>query len=273
TYPPIWLSSLRMPKPLEPQFWFEPSSSSDIEEWLREPEITYSLQELRLYFNSSVIVVEGRHETQAPWFRSEVTIRTALVSPDQALSLARALSSANHYRYLVPSEGHNLEINKDPYRLLGWLKDPDTNEPRIDENDSFRGSITASGDVPGSVVTETFHLKSDWPNDEAIVGSNGVVIFTRERWSDDIVMDGGRRRYDDRPTSKGERLHMDKGALKQFLASEGMDLIVHVENTRANRGYDYGESSREEKRHTYNRHFVLRSDGTYEDPFGNSGTW
>ncbi|WP_158819896.1 ATP-binding protein [Granulicella sp. S156] len=273
TYPPIWLSSLRTPKPLEPQFWFEPLSRASIEEWLGEPEIAFSLKEIRLDSASSQIVVEGQHETQAPWFRSEVIIRTALVSPDRALSLARALSSANHYRYYVPSEGHDLEINKGPYRLRGWLKDPDTNEPRIDEHDTFRGSITASGDIPGSAVTKKFHLNSNWPHDETITGSDGAVIFTRERWCDGIVTDGGYRRYDDRPTSEGERLYMDKRALKQFLASEGMDLIVHIQNTRANRGYGYGESNQDEKRHTYNKHFILKSDGTYQDPLGNSGTW
>jgi hypothetical protein len=273
TYPPIWLSSLRMPKPLEPQFWFEPSSRENVDKWLSEPEIEYSLNELRLGWDSSKVTVEGWHETQAPWFRAVVHIRTALVSSDRAISLARALSSANHYRYFVPPEGHNLEIDKGQYRLLGWLKDPDRNEPRIDENDTFRGSITASGDVPGSAVSKHFGLKSNWPQDGVITGSDGKVIFIRERWCDEVAMDGGRRRYDDRPNSKGERLFIDKKALKQFLASERMDLIVHVEITRGNRGYDYGESSRDEKRDTYNQHFVLRQDGSYEDPFGNLGTW
>jgi hypothetical protein len=273
TYSPIWLSSLRMPKPLEPQFWFEPSSSADIDEWLREPEQAFFLGELANGSDSDTLVVEGHHEEQAPWFRSDVSVRTALVSPDRAISLARALSSANHYRYFVPPEGHALEIDNGSYQLLGWLKSPDVPDARIDGHDTFRASLNASGDVPGTAISKLFLLKSSWPKDETIAGPDGVVVFSRERWSDDVAMDGERRAYSDQPTSKGERLRIRKESLKQFLASKGLDLIVHIENTRANRGYDYGGSDRNEKRQTYNKHFVFRHNGIYEDAFGNSGTW
>ena len=42
TYPPAWLYSFRMPKPLESQFWFEPLSSGDIDKWIQEPDLTFS---------------------------------------------------------------------------------------------------------------------------------------------------------------------------------------------------------------------------------------
>jgi len=274
TYPPIWLYSLRMPKPLENQFWFEPSSSEDIEKWIQEPNLTFFLDEIGIPNASTTIAVDGGHETQAPWFRSEVHIRTALVSPDRAVSLLRALASADHYRYFVPSEGHELEINKGPYRLLGWLKDPESRDSGIDDHDTFRADIKPYGDIPGSMITEKLSLRSKWPRDEIIRDDDGTVIFSRERWCDDIPMDSGRRRrYHDTPTSKGERLLIEKRALKSFLDCEGLDLVVHIQHTRANRGYDYASSESNEKRHTYNRHFVLRNNGTYEDAFGNSGTW
>jgi hypothetical protein len=274
TYPPIWLYSLRMPKPLENQFWFEPSSSDDIEKWIQEPDLTFFLNEIRICNGSASIVVEGGHETQAPWFRSEVQIRTALVSPDRAVSLLRALASADHYRYFVPSEGHELEINVGPYRLLGWLKNPETKDSGIDDHDTFRADIKPYGDIPGSVIADKLGLQPKWPRDEIIQDNGGTVIFSRERWCDEIPLDSDRRRrYHDTPTSKGERLQIEKRALKSFLGSESLDLIVHIQHTRANRGYDYGSSKNNEKRHTYNRHFVLRKNGTYEDAFGNSGTW
>jgi hypothetical protein len=263
-----------MPKPLENQFWFEPSSSEDIEKWIQEPNLTFFLDEIGIPNASTTIAVDGGHETQAPWFRSEVHIRTALVSPDRAVSLLRALASADHYRYFVPSEGHELEINKGPYRLLGWLKDPESRDSGIDDHDTFRADIKPYGDIPGSMITEKLSLRSKWPRDEIIRDDDGTVIFSRERWCDDIPMDSGRRRrYHDTPTSKGERLLIEKRALKSFLDCEGLDLVVHIQHTRANRGYDYASSESNEKRHTYNRHFVLRNNGTYEDAFGNSGTW
>ena len=274
TYPPTWLYSFRMPKPLESQFWFEPSSSVDVDKWIQEPNLTFFLHEIGICNGSATISVEDGHETQAPWFRSEVRIRTALVSPDRAVSLLRALASANHYRYFVPSEDHELEIDDGPYRLLGWLKNPETKDSGIDDRDTFRADIKPQGEIPGSVITKKLGLKVDWPHDEIIRDGSGSVIFSRERWCDEIPMNSDRRRrYHDTPTSKGEILQIDKSALKGFLRSEGLDLVVHIQHTRANRGYDYGSSERNEKRYTYNRHFVLRTNGTYEDAFGNSGTW
>jgi hypothetical protein len=272
--PPIWLYSLRMPKPLESQFWFEPSSSDNIEEWIQEPDIAFFLDEVGICNGSATISVDGGHETQAPWFRSEVQIRTALVSPDRSVSLVRALATADHYRYFVPSEGHNLEINAGPYRLLGWLKNIETRDPGIDDHDTFSADIKPHGNIPGSVITRKLGLQHQWPHDEVIRDRSGSMIFTRERWCDEIPLDSDRRRrYHDTPTSKGERLRVDKGALKGFLDSESLDLIVHIEHTKANQGYDYANRNGHEKRHTYDRHFVLRKDGTYEDAFGNSGTW
>lgn len=274
TYPPIWLFSLRMPKPLENQLWFDPSSSADIEEWIQEPTLTYFLNEIGIGNDSATIVVDGGHETQAPWFRSEVQIRTALVSPDRAVSLLRALASADHYRYFVPSEEHELELNVGPYRLLGWLKNPEGRDSGIDDHDTFRADIKPYGDIPGSMITGKLGLQSKWPCDEIIQDNEGTVIFSRERWCDEIQLNSDRRRrYHDELTSKGERLRIQKCALTPFLSSTSLDLIVHIQHTRVNRGYDYGSSKSDEKRHTYNRHFVLRKDGTYEDAFGNSGTW
>ena len=160
TYPPTWLYSFRMPKPLENQFWFEPSSSADIEKWIQEPDLPFFSDEIGIRNGSATIMVEGGHETQAPWFRSEVQIRTALVSPDRSVSLLRALASADHYRYFVPSEGHELEINVGPYRLLGWLKNPDTRDSGIDDHDTFRADIKPHGDIPGSADYQKTRLAS-----------------------------------------------------------------------------------------------------------------
>jgi len=218
TYPPTWLYSFRMPKPLENQFWFEPSSSADIEKWIQEPDLAFFLDEIGIRNGSATITVDGGHETQAPWFRSELQIRSALVSPDRSVSLLRALATADHYRYFVPSEGHELEINVGPYRLLGWLKNPETRDSGIDDRDTFRADIKPYGDIPGSVITKKLGLQPKWPRDEIIRDGNGNLIFSRERWCDEVQLDSDRRRrYHDTPTSKGERLRIEKRALKLIL--------------------------------------------------------
>ena len=84
-------------------------------------------------------------------------------STDRSVSLLRALATADHYRYFVPSEGHELEINAGPYRLLGWLKNPETRDSGIDDHDTFRADMKPYGDIPGSVITKKLGLQFQWP--------------------------------------------------------------------------------------------------------------
>jgi energy-coupling factor transporter ATP-binding protein EcfA2 len=271
--PHHWLSELRMPKPLEARFWNEPPSDGNIRSWLDADDSAYFLNEIGIRPNIPEIVVDGRHETQAHWFRSDVHIRSALVSPDRALSLLRALETADHYRYFVPPEEHNLEIESDGYTLRGWLKSIESEGEGIDDRDTFRASISPHGHLPGTAVTRYFNLKQQISEEGHIVGDKNETIFLRELWSDETAQDNRRHRYGERPISSGERLKIDKRRLQEFLTVQGFDLIVHVEQTRADRGYGYGESSSKEEKQIYNRHFVLRANRIYEDAFGNSGAW
>jgi hypothetical protein len=196
-----------------------------------------------------------------------------LVAPDKALSLLRALETANHYRYFVPPEEHNLEIARDGYTLRGWLKSAESEGEGIDDRDTFRASVNPNGNLPGTSVSQHFHLEKEISVEGHIVGLEGETIFLRELWSDETEQDDRRHRYGEGSISRGERLKIDKQRLQEFLTVQKLDLIVHVEQTRADRGYGYGESSSKEEKRIYNRHFVLRANRIYEDAFGNSGAW
>jgi energy-coupling factor transporter ATP-binding protein EcfA2 len=273
TDPHHWLSELRMPKPLEARFWNEPPSNGNIRSWLDAGDSAYFLNEIEIQPNVPEIIVGGRHETQAHWFRSDVHIRSALVAPDKALSLLRALETANHYRYFVPPEEHNLEIARDGYTLRGWLKSAESEGEGIDDRDTFRASVNPNGNLPGTAISQHFHLEKEISVEGHIVGLEGETIFLRELWSDETEQDDRRHRYGEGSISRGERLKIDKQRLQEFLTVQKLDLIVHVEQTRADRGYGYGESSSKEEKRIYNRHFVLRANRIYEDAFGNSGPW
>ena len=268
-----WLFSLRTPKPLEKRFWYGPPHKEHVESWISDDDTACFLGEIGVAADSPFVVVDGRHETQADWFRSDVNLRSALVTPARSLSLLRALESADHYRYLVPPEDHNLEINRDGYQLVGWLKSVEHEGEGIEDNDTFRASIRAYEYLPGTAVTQYFKLEKRISDQGLIVGQNDEIVFQSEIWSDEIEQNDRRHRYGQRPVSTGQRLKMDRGRLAEFLTSQGLDLIVHVQETRANRGYGYGESCDKEKKQVHNRHFVLRADRSYEDALGHIGTW
>ena len=74
------------------------------------------LAELGLASNDGSIVVEGYHDTRSYEFRSSAWVHSALISPETARALVRALQTVNDsWDYRIPPEGDKLEINVPPY--------------------------------------------------------------------------------------------------------------------------------------------------------------
>jgi hypothetical protein len=100
------------------------------------------------------------------------------------------------------------------------------------------------------------------------------TVFTYEAWGDNRDDEPEDRfRYDETVRSSGWRLRVDRDALKTFLDRVGLDLIVEVEITRRNKGYDYSRYDEEgTKAAKFDRVLVLRRDGTIEAAEGCLGT-
>ena len=100
-------------------------------------------------------------------------------------------------------------------------------------------------------------------------------MFIYEAWGDNRGDEPEDRfRYDETVRSSGWRLRVDKDALRTFLNKMGLDLIVEIEITRRNKGYDYSRYDEEEaKEARFDRVLLLRRDGTIEAAEGRLGTW
>ena len=271
TEPPYWLSDQRDIKPLVPRLWF--STNVNDEDWLNDVRQQHLLDELGLCEYDSDVVVAGHAYTAQTKRRSTLYISSALVSPDTASALVRALQSVdNTWDYKIPEQDDHLEIDEAPYQLIGWLIHPERDN-RLDNNDGLRREVSSCSVKPGAKVSKVLGLSE--ANDIGCrrwVGFDGEVKLSYVAWSDDMS-DSTLRYSSESPRSYGHRLIASRSALQDFLIELQMDLIVEIDLTRRIRdGYD-NDDSKEEKSIRYDLLVVLRRDGRIEAANGCIGTW
>lgn len=271
--PPLWLSDLHSPKPLEDRFWFAPTDNTDL--WIDGVGNEEFLRELLLDGKEGLIVVDSSHDTRLRDLRSSAHVNTALVSAETAGALVRALQSTDEPSdYRIPPAEDELEIDDPPYKLVGWLT-YDERDPGIDEGDPLHYEVGSLRCRPSNGTLTALGLTFSIGDRPIWRTKSGKVAFVYEAWGDNLGGEDDRRRsYSHAISSSGRRLLIDREALKAFLDKSGLDLIVEVEITRRNKDYDYsGYDEEEAKESHFDRILLLRGDGTIEAAEGRLGTW
>lgn len=199
-----------------------------------------------------------------------------LVSPDTAAALVRALQTVDDsWDYRIPAADDDLEIDVPPYKLIGWLDDV-THDSGIDERDPLRYEVRSIECCPSRKTATALDLAFVYDNQARWVEANDrKQVFVYEAWGDNRGEESeDRLRYDEAVRSSGWRLRIEKEALRIFLDTVGLDLIVEVEITRRNKGYEYWRQDEEKaKEARFDRVVLLRRDGALEAAEGCCGTW
>jgi hypothetical protein len=252
-----WLSDLRLPTPHRADCW---GRFQALEEWLRHDDQAEYDAELGFEeTHGTAIVVRGHISMGDSGRRGTVHVTSALVCPDKALSLMRALQTASNPRdFMLPVEEQGYgekEINEDGFELKAWLNDRRFEEG-LDEFDPLargvRGSfITFSADFLREMGLSLI------PGTQRYTSPNGSEIAHLEIWNDSLESERIRG-----PFSEGERLWLRLDALLEYLRRRGRDLIIEVKIAR-NR-----ERSQRDEEEKYDlgksRIYLLRRDGTLE---------
>lgn len=275
TFPPLWLADLCSPKPLESRFWSVPAGSVDlwVDGGIRDDEF---LEELGLPGKEESIVIEGHLDTRSTNFMSSVEIHSALVSPETAGALARALQTVDDaWSYRIPKDEDDIEIKAPPYNLLGWLVYGEGGTG-IDDHDPLRYGVDAPRFQPSKKTAKALNLRIIMDNRlRWIDARRGNTAFLYEAWGDTRGDEQEERyRHDFAIRSSGERLWVYKESLTAFLKKRGLDLIIEIEITRRNSGYDssgYDDEKKKESR--FDKVIILRRDGTIEGAEGHLGSW
>jgi hypothetical protein len=266
TDPSCWLADRRSATPLEPSFFgvvpnrttFRQGGQTAFDQLLAPRQDD---QDVLLLASWVELEDEDRYVT--------MQVASALVSPESAHSLLRALQTASPHWFRLPFAGEGsdfdgAEIDEPGFRLLGWLDDIRVTWEGLDDHDPLATTIADDRTVPGSDFITVNQLSVDWTGCR-FRAANGDEVAHVEIWSDEAGP--GDRREIPRP-SQGRRTWVRRDALLRFLNRRELDLLIEAKVDIFARS-DPG-SGRENDDHGYQESciYLLRRDGTLETVAG-----
>jgi hypothetical protein len=191
----------------------------------------------------------------------QLRVRSALVNSRAAQSLATALREAESVDFNLPSYGsQDCEFLTPPFELIGWIKQRDGGDGRLDRFDPHAREIYYPPEEVGETHSSLLELSADYEKREwSRAASTPSVIV--EIWSSRNIS-----RREDEPSRLGDRMSASLDLLKQLCAKSGKDLIFSVEINRSLHR-DYRSRSRDEDVYTISSHkiFLFSSDGIVRD--------
>jgi hypothetical protein len=272
TDPPLWFSDLRGPTPLDQRLWVA-DERSDVA-WTRAARMDEFLEELDLGkapARPGWIVVSGDYSTSIGRRRTDVRIATGLVGSRTAAALTNALNSIdNAWSFKIPDEDDDLQIDEEPYRLLGWIAH-EGGDTRFDDRDPLRHETGKIRSKPGAAIVKHLRLKQVGVN--PVVWTTGEVAeatFIHEAWSDEPNEDERQSRYD---RTEGWRLWARTDAVASFLAHQELDLICEVElDRRLEKEYSRSHDKTERKG-SFHKAICFRANGAITIGERDIGAW
>ncbi len=217
----LWLADRRDPVPTEAPNW---KSRGEDEAWRFSITKNDLLDALR--FEENGICVWGSWNRVEGDQEEDITISSALVNSERGHSLLRALQTIpDPHGYRIPPSGNDLEIDFGHYQLKGWIWET-SGEHGIDKRDPWAGDIGYPPIRPAKWFSDLVGLQSD---DERrlwrTLSSDQPVLCSRV-W--------GRKSIKNEYVSPeiGSRLIVSEKALKQWLSSLGMNIILEVQIRR-----------------------------------------
>lgn len=263
TWKEFWLSDLRDPIPLDRKFWVSEYNTFD-KKWRDNIDDNYYDEVIGLKSDSelaSIVVYNGytRHFGEN---NETVSVRSAMVSSQTSESLLRALQTAkDHFDYRIPLENDNLQIDEGRFKLIGWLKEINSEHTELDKNDPFANGVGKSYILLGKEVEKTFHINYSEDFKQAFYKKE--KIFEYQNWSDE----NERQNYNSFESS-GVLALIDIKFLLNFLKKRELCLIIKCTISRhlKERDYSYKKSQRKNEAKIY----LIKSNGEVKTIRGRS---
>lgn len=271
TDPPLWLADLREPVPLRPDFWREPQEP--LAEWVTLVREERMRSEFQPSDRPGYVLVGGSWQVRTRDRTENVSCSSALVEPALAACLLRAVQTMDSaYDYSIPreDEGHDLDPEQGPYQMIPWLRTP-SSDGGVDDLDELRGEASLVDWQPGRRVREACALQRDPAGAPFWTAHERLPMFLYEVWGEHDRDDD---RYSTPMAVAGRRLLVERTQLQEFLAREGLELVIEVEVRREGRGnrrsYDPEDNT---PASLYDRVYRLDSAGGLHTAEGYIGTW
>lgn len=261
----FWLADLRTSTPFRRASWghFPP-----MERWFRRDDPTEYEAALGIGEpgHEDEYVVDGSIQEHDRRRRGRVSVSSALVSPDTARALLRALQTTDPGNFRLPYAGEESdygvsEISEPGFVLKGLVTGWRREREYLDEHDPLTRDIKGPFPLVGQGFLDTLGVSM---SDDFLTYSepDGNVVARLEVWSDDPQ----ERERITEAFSTGERLWVRTEALLDYLRRRSMDLVIEVQITRnVERSYDT-ENYLKEREYDPGRStiYILRRDGSLE---------
>jgi len=252
TKPDRWLADLRAAAPSEPELFGQPAPIDDA--WgtpvPADHDRALGLVDGKL---SEPVLVAASTSLRQRKGRESIYIRSAVVAPDHAADLQRALASAsNPHDWRLPEEDEKeFEVGHGTFELRGWLVETREEHEGLDEHDPYAHGIRVTVPLPGRRFRETAHATFN-PTSLLLLGQDGSVVARVEQWADpDADLDTLTS-----VASSGYRVSVDRAALLHHLAQTDTNLIVEVQI-----GRHRSDCSSSEYRAPYSRIYLVDATG------------
>lgn len=190
---------------------------------------------------------------------------SALVAPDRALALVRALQCARSpFEHHLPKAGDEFELEHGPFQLRGWITDPHI-EKGLDQYDPWSGSIDYPACAPADGFVKMLEISADselrsWTPTSGDRSEDTIGCMVWGTWQDSDTDD-----YYEGSGDTGTVLAASPNLLLRLMAETSMPLIFDVRVTRSLARSRYGSDSDDSLGYTfpYTGIFLLTSDGNY----------
>jgi len=281
TYAICWLVDLRAPKPAKVKYW-QPLPLED-DSWLEQIDNEIFYDELAHGENDDIVLYSWRDIKELQYgssLGSEVMrVSSAFVPHDTAPGLLRALQTTeDNWDYHLVSEPDQ-DYDRRP-NIEGFVMEPAFRRPMAHRDSGFDDrdplSVGSSGiqAAPADKILNLLTLeRSESLPVKWIKSGSKLQVAEYEAWAElaDMTSDRELRQIAGK-FSNGQILSINRGALLDVMTRIDMDLIFSVEIQRR-QGDRYDRSKQKEaKESVFDRIYLFRRDGSFEDIDGHIGT-
>jgi len=238
-----WIADLRDPVPPVPALLM---TDVDRDDWSELTEV--ELERAIGASDAESIVVDASIHFSARFGYGATYLESALVSPDTAPALVRALEAAEDRRlFALPVEDgswrhEQQNIDQSEFRLEGWLCEKHREREGIERHDPL-ARLEWSMTYPGSAFLDFCNGLIEgggW----RVRGPDGDLLAWQRAWSDVVRMGAGRR---EPQGTSGRELLVRRDRLRQFLRATGSLLILQASAVRHRTGRHHQEEESSEQ--------------------------
>lgn len=251
-----WLADWKDALPLKRPSW----GKQDFKDWQADIKAENIVPNLVISQDKKTwLTITGGWEEEFDSRREKYSVHSAMVSPETADSLMRALNTcvdANDYK-LPDYNERGMEIEHGAFELIGWIQDKSMSAD-LDEYDPFAEDFPFSYLKVGKKIEQALHIVSVNNGKEYTREANGeTVIFTRQ-WA------SAKEDHNKESEQRGSRMHCSLDFLQDLCKTLRKEIIIEVRVDR-NMNYSYRSGHEDKRQPAIHKIFILSANGELRD--------